>query len=83
MKNLSPIMVMVVRWTGWPLFFLIATFILTGYGITGRYGLGSFISENEALTLHRLFHLPLIVLWLTHSIGAIYLAMVRWRWIKP
>ncbi|MCX7871823.1 MAG: hypothetical protein N2487_00900 [Verrucomicrobiae bacterium] len=83
MKKLSPVMVKIVRWTGWFLFILIGLFLFTGYGITGRYGLSAVLSENEALTLHRLFHLPLIVLWLAHSLCAIYLAMIRWGWIKP
>lgn len=82
MNKLTTIMVKTVRWTGWFLLILIPSFLITGYAITGRYGLGKFLSENEALTLHRLFHLPLIILWLAHSLPAIYLAMRRWGWIK-
>ncbi|MGB9601741.1 MAG: hypothetical protein ACP5MG_01490 [Verrucomicrobiia bacterium] len=83
MSRTSIVMIKLVRWTGWPLLAIVPLFLFTGYAITGRYGLGAILSENEALTIHRLLHLPLIIFWLAHSIPAVYLSMQRWGWIKP
>ncbi len=83
MSKTSKVMVKLVRWTGLPLLLLIPLFLLTGYAISGRYGLGVVLAENEALTLHKILHLPLIIFFLAHSIPAIYVSMMRWRWIKP
>lgn len=82
MKNLDLICLKVVRWTSWPLLVLLLAFFVTGYGISGRYGMGAWFNEKTALALHKLFHLPLIVLTVAHSLPAIYLAMQRWGWIK-
>jgi len=83
MSKTSKVMVTLVRWTGWPLLLIVPLFLFTGYAITGRYGLGVVLAENEALTLHRLLHLPLIFFFLAHSIPAVYVSMMRWGWIKP
>ena len=40
------------------------------------------LDEKTALTLHRMFHLPLIILVLAHIVPAVYLAFQRWGWIK-
>ena len=61
---------------------LLLGFFVTGYGISGRYGMGAWFNEQTALALHKLFHLPLIVLTVAHLLPAIYLAMLRWGWIK-
>lgn len=82
MKNFDLICLKVVRWTSWPLLVLLLAFFVTGYGISGRFGMGAWFNEQTALTLHRLFHLPLIVLAVAHSLPAIYLAMQRWGSIK-
>jgi hypothetical protein len=83
MSKTSKVMVTLVRWTGLPLLLLIPLFLFTGYAITGRYGLGGVLAENEALTLHKLLHLPMIIFFLALSIPAVYVSMMRWGWIKP
>ena len=82
MRNFDLICLKVVRWSSWPLLVLLLAFLVTGYGISGRYGAGALMSEQTALAWHKLLHLPLIVLAVAHSLPAIYLAMQRWGWIK-
>ena len=71
----------IVRWSSWPLLLVIGAFLLTGYAITGQYGLGRLCDEKNALTLHRMLHGPLVILVLVHSVPAVYLALLRWGWI--
>ena len=82
MKQLDFILIKTMRWSSWPLLFLLLAFLLTGYTISGRYGLSVLMDEKEALALHKLLHLPLITLTLAHCLPAIYLAMIRWGWIR-
>lgn len=82
MRPLETIFLKIVRVSSWPLLALVAAFFFTGYGISGRYGLGRLMTEQEALTLHKWLHLPLLILTLVHTVPAVYLAMVRWGWIK-
>jgi hypothetical protein len=72
----------IVRATSWPLMVLLAGFLLTGYMISGRFGLGALADEKTAQAVHKLLHLPLILLVLAHSASGVYLALRRWRWIK-
>jgi hypothetical protein len=71
-----------VRWSGWPLLFLMLGFFLTGYIMSGRFGLATLLDEKSALAFHKLLHLPLLVLSLAHIVPAVYLALKRWGWIK-
>ena len=82
MNKLNFILLKIVRWTGWPLLPLVLLFLLTGYIMDGRYGLSRVLDEKSALTIHRMMHLPLVVLVLAHSLPAAYLAMQRWGWIS-
>jgi hypothetical protein len=82
MRNFDVICLKVVRWSSWPLLVLLLGFFVTGYGVSGRYGMGLLMSEQAALAFHKLLHVPLIVLTVAHSLPAIYLAMQRWGWIK-
>lgn len=82
MSKLSFVLLKMVRWSGWPLLPLVLCFLLTGYIMDGRYGFGKLLDERTALTVHRMLHLPLIVLVLVHSVPAVYLAFQRWGWIK-
>jgi hypothetical protein len=82
MNRLNTLFLKLVRWSGWLLLPLVLVFLLTGYGISGRYGVGTMVSEERALMLHKLFHLPLVVLVLGHVAPATWLAMQRWGWIK-
>ena len=50
-----------VRWTGWLLLPLTLAFFLTGYAISGRYGLGALMTEEKALAWHKLLHAPLFL----------------------
>jgi hypothetical protein len=83
MNSLSFVLLKMVRWSGWPLLPLTLGFLLTGYTMSGRYGLSRFMDEKSALTLHKMMHLPLLVLLLVHTLPAMYLALQRWGWIKP
>jgi hypothetical protein len=82
MKPFETICLKIVRWSSWPLLVLVSAFFITGYGISGRYGLARLMTEQEGLTLHKWLHLPLLVCTLIHSIPAVYLALVRWGWLK-
>jgi hypothetical protein len=82
MTTLSLFCLKIVRWTGWLLLPLILGFLFTGYTIDGRFGLGRFLTEGTALTLHRMLHVPLNLLVLAHTVPAVYLALQRWGWLK-
>ena len=56
---------------------------IAGYAMSGRYGLSVLADEKTALTLHKLMHLPLGLLVVIHVIPSVYLAFLRWGWIKP
>ncbi len=70
------------RWSSWPLLLLIVCFLLTGYMISGDFGLGRWVEEKQALTVHKLLHVPLLALLLIHVVPAVYLAVRRWGWLK-
>jgi hypothetical protein len=82
MSKINFICLKTMRWSGWLLLPLVMAFLLTGYIMDGRYGFGKLLDEKTALTLHRMFHLPLIILVLAHVVPAMYLAFQRWGWIK-
>jgi len=68
----------IVRVSSWPLLLIVAAFLVTGYAISGQYGLGSMIEAKRALAIHNMLHGPLLVLLLLHSLPAAYLAFKRW-----
>ncbi len=82
MKRFNYICLKTARWSSWPLLFLILCFLLTGYMISGEFGLGRWVDEKQALALHKLLHLPLLALLLVHVLPAGYLAVRRWGWTK-
>ncbi len=82
MNRLNAVFLKLVRWSGWCLLPLTLGFLFTGYAISGRYGLGVVLTEEHALTCHKLFHLPLLVLLLGHVLPATWLALQRWGWIN-
>jgi UPF0716 family protein affecting phage T7 exclusion len=71
-----------VRWTGWLLLPLVLAFFATGYAMSNRYGFGILADERTALAAHKLMHAPLGVLVGAHVVPSLYLAMIRWGWIK-
>ena len=82
MNRINLVSLKIVRWSGWLLLPLVLGFLLTGYIMDGRYGFGRLLDEKSALTLHRMLHLPLIVLVVAHVVPAVYLAFQRWGWIR-
>ena len=82
MNKLNLVSLKIVRWSGWLLLPLVLAFLVTGYIMDGRYGFGKLLDAETALTLHRLFHVPLMALVLAHVVPAVYLAFQRWGWIK-
>jgi Ni,Fe-hydrogenase I cytochrome b subunit len=83
MNLLGIVCLKLVRWTGWLLLPIVVAFFATGYAVSGRYGFGALTDEQTALTLHKLLHLPLVVLAVVHVLSSVYLAFVRWGWIRP
>ena len=82
MNTLALVCLKLVRWTGWLLLPVVLAFLVTGYAMSGRYGLGRLTDEKQALTLHKLMHLPLGLLVFAHVVPSVYLALLRWGWIK-
>jgi Ni,Fe-hydrogenase I cytochrome b subunit len=72
----------IVRISSWPLFLAVLVFFVTGYAMSGSFGFGALISEKKALAIHRMMHVPLIVLLLLHALPAMYLAFRRWGWFE-
>jgi hypothetical protein len=82
MNALNHFCLKLVRWTGWLLLPFVLAFFATGYAMSGRYGFGVFADERTALTYHKMMHLPLGILVVAHVVPSLYLAMLRWGWIK-
>lgn len=81
-QHSNAILVKIVRWSGWPLFVVVVGFIFTGYAASGRYGMGKLMDARTAMALHKLMHLPLLVLLLVHAMPAMYLAIRRLGWFR-
>jgi hypothetical protein len=81
MSRVNLVCLKLVRWSGWPLLPLVVAFLLTGYIMSGRYGLSRLLDEKSALAWHKLLHGPLLVLLFVHTIPAVYLALQRWGWL--
>ena len=81
-KSVNFYLIRTVRISGWILFFIMILFITTGFALCGKFGFSEVISTQKALTIHKIFDLPLILLFLVHSLIGIYLAFRRWGWIK-
>lgn len=82
MSTLQRVALKLVRWTGWLLIPVLLMFFVTGYAMSGRYGLGALADERTALALHKLMHVPLGALVIAHLVPSTFLAFVRWGWIK-
>jgi hypothetical protein len=82
MIRLNALLLKIVRWSAWPLLPVLLLFLLTGYAMSGEFNLDRVMDEKNALTLHRMLHVPLIILMLAHGGSAMYLAVQRWGWFK-
>ncbi|MGD1018659.1 MAG: hypothetical protein ABSA12_04995 [Verrucomicrobiia bacterium] len=76
------IVIRTLRFTSWFLLALVLTYITTGYVMSGQFTLGGRANPRMALAIHRLLHVPLLVMFGLHALGGIYLAMRRKRWIR-
>jgi len=81
-KSLNFYLIKTVRISGWVLFFIMILFITTGFALCGKFGFSRMMSTQEALRIHKIFDLPLIVFFFLHSLIAIYFAFRRWGWIR-
>jgi len=81
-KSVNFYLIKTVRISGWVLFFIMVLFITTGFALCGKFGFTKVISAQRALTIHKIFDLPLIFFFVVHSLIGIYLALRRWGWIK-
>ncbi len=71
-----------LRFTSWPLLALLVLYLVTGFAMSGRFGLGTLMNEKKALAFHKALHVPLLALFPVHAVCATYLAMRRRRWVK-
>ena len=81
MATLNVVCVRAVRITAWPLLAIMILYLITGYVLCGQTTLGRWITVETALSVHKVFDVPLAALFVAHSLPAIYLAFVRWKWI--
>ena len=81
MVRVNSVLLAIVRVTGWPLMALMVLYLLTGYALCGQHGLGGLMGVQQALAIHRFFAIPLVAVFLAHSLPSIYLAFWRWGWI--
>jgi len=82
MTNFNRMALNTVRVTSWPLLLLVIASFVTGYMMSGRYGMNTAMKPEKALIIHKLLHWPLLVVLVPHTIAAAYLAFKRWGWIK-
>jgi hypothetical protein len=75
-------MVKVSRLSGYLLFFVMLLFVFTGFALCGKYGVDRLISPRDALAIHQLFDVPLVILFALHSAAVLYLSIRRWGWLK-
>ena len=83
MNRFTYICLKIVWWSSWPLLLVLLCFFLTGYCMSGRFGLTRLMAADTALAWHKLLHLPLLLLVVVHTVPATYIALRRWGWIKP
>jgi Ni,Fe-hydrogenase I cytochrome b subunit len=76
------IVIRTLRFTSWFLLAFVLTYLTTGYMMSGQLTFGGRADPKLALAIHRLLHVPLMVMFGLHALGGIYLAMRRKRWIR-
>ncbi len=82
MTSFNRVALNTIRITSWPLLVIVIASFVTGYMMSGRYGLDATVKPEKALVIHKLLHVPLLVVLVPHTIAAAYLALKRWGWIK-
>jgi hypothetical protein len=82
MKNAHYYLLKLARLSGWLLLPLVLTYILTGFAISGEFGLKRWLYPQTAVDIHRFFEWPLIVLFMLHATTTAYFSLRRWGWIK-
>jgi len=70
-----------VRVSGWALLVLMLVYISTGYAMKKEYGFDRLITQQIAEALHFELDELMVLVFLAHAAGAIYLALRRWGWI--
>lgn len=81
MTNFNRIALKTLRITSWPLLAVVIASFVTGYMMSNRYGLAATMPPEKALIIHKLLHVPLLVLLVPHSLAAAYLALKRKGWL--
>jgi len=71
-----------VRFSGWFLLVMMVLFIVSGYALTGEYGLHRVMGPRTAEVIHLKLDEVLVAGFLVHVAAALYLALRRWGWIK-
>lgn len=74
-------LVRVGRIAGWALLPLIVLYILSGYSLTGKYGLDQVIPTRVALWVHLELDPILILLFTTHVTTQICVSLRRRGWL--
>jgi hypothetical protein len=82
MSGLNYWLIKISRVSGYLLLILIVTYFITGYSMTGMYGMNRVIQKNFASYLHLNLHIPFIILLILHCGINIYFALKRWKIIK-
>jgi len=71
------LLVKVQRYAAWLLLSLTILYLLTGFVIAGKYGLGKLMDKSLAITLHANMDLPFIALLVLHVGIYLYLDIKR------
>jgi uncharacterized membrane protein YoaT (DUF817 family) len=76
--TVNRVLLKIARASGWVLLVLVTLFVVTGYALSGQHGFDRLIGPRQALTIHRIFDVPLLAFFLAHAATVIYFALRRW-----
>ena len=79
--NFPRIIVKTLRYTAWPLLLAMVLFVVSGYSMTGKYGMNRIMDIETALSVHRWLNVPLVLLFVVHAVGGAYISLRRWGWV--
>lgn len=82
MARLGHYAVKTLRFTAWPLLVMLLLYLVSGFAMSGRFGVGKVLPAKPALALHKWLHVPLLIVLPVHAVCAVYFALLRRRWIK-